>query len=727
MRVVGHVDGLFGEGILGWACAADEPDRLLWVELLVDDCLVGVGCAENTHKDATSYGDGEHGFWLPLPPALRDAEGTVRVRVANTDIFLEPAVRLHAPKPKAALLGAVSNDMGLTLSGWVLDPAEPQRILRVSAWLDGKPLAEVSAHERRFRPEQSDGHGFSLTLPPELADGKSRQITLLDEEKRPIPGSPLLVCVLPQGITNWFASQKKLDASQRNMLSAFLTNYEAWLPKGVLLEAFPAWQACFPVPDAIRPKAVRIAHVDGRTVTPDVLKELAATHDFLLWHEGERLHPQAVAHMVQAMTETGAALVYADAVCHTAEGKSLPQCKATWDIYRFLCQDTLGPFLVRSELADMPPAGEGSTPAALRIRQILAAHETPNCGGIKHLPVFLSEADGSTGIPSAEEREENLRPWLQQRGIGLDVEPLHTDVSRILWSLPRTPLVSLLIPTRDRAELLKACLTSLDKTAYPSVEIVILDNGSTTPESLELLRLAEQGGLCRYPVRVIPCAGPFNYATINNAGARNAHGELLCLLNNDTEVIDALWLHELVGVALNPLSGEVGAVGAKLLWPNQLTQHAGVVVGTHQLAAHIGNQWPGDDAGYMNLNCVTRQASAVTAACLLTPRKLFLELGGLDASRFPVAFNDVDYCLRLREAGKNIIWTPHARLMHHESASRGHDESPAQKARSAMEMHQFRARWGTYIDPFYNPNLSLSTVLEPFAGLALPPRKRSCR
>lgn len=701
LNIAGHVDGLLGEGLSGWVCAPDSPEQRLWVELLVDDCPVGIARAENHHPAALQYGDGNYGFWLPLPPVLRDTEGTARVRVANTDCLLESAVRLCSPKPNAALLGAVSNDAGLTMSGWVRDPAEPESVLHVSAWLDGKMLAETSAHERRFRPETSDGHGFSLSLPMELADGVSRTVHVMDEKKRPLPGSPVLVCAMPKGLAGWFASQKKFEAPQRNLTGVFLGNYEQWLPKGVRLDQFAAWEKCFPVPDIVPQKNF--------------------SDNFVLLSHNEAIHPRALAHLAKALVESNADVAYADGIVKQNDGTLLPLCRPAWDIYRFLCEDFLGPILVRTALTER---------AQTRTQLILAAHLR---GGICHVPQFLSESPPEPVQPHLE-HTNSARAWMQDHAKGVDVLTVDGEPNRICWKLAHAPLVSVLIPTRDKATLLQACLESLHKSTYKHVEILLLDNDSQEMETRKLFRAAERQRLCRYPVRIIPCPGPFNYAAINNRGAQEAKGELLCLLNNDTEVIQPDWLEEMLGIALNPLGTEagdgntpcgIGAVGAKLLWPNHLTQHAGVVVGTHQLAAHIGNQWPADDPGYMNLNSVTRQVSAVTAACLLTPRKLFLELGGFDAARFPVAFNDVDYCLRLRKAGKAIVWTPHAQLMHHESASRGHDETLPQKSRASMEMQNFRARWGEYTDPFYNPNLSLSTVLEPFAGLALPPRARS--
>lgn len=711
--IIGKIDNFEGEGVQGWVCMPDVPEKRLWVELLVDDCPLGLAYAENHHPGATPYGDGCYGFWLPLPPALRETAGTVRVRVANTDTFLEPSLFLPenlSAKKNCEPSGAIGSDMGLTVSGWVRDPAEPERILHVSAWLGGKKLAGTTANERLFRPKIADGHGFSLTLPLELADGTPHHVHLQDGKKRPLPGSPVLVCALPQGVAGWFAGQKKMDAPQRGLVSAFLSNYEAWLPKGVRLDDFTSWQACFPVPNATLPKGV-------------------SPNDFVLLHSrehGETLHPKALAHLMNALMEHKADLVYADGVVRQDDGTSLPLCRPAWDLAHFLCKDYLGPVLVRSSLIQDTNCS-GNTDSTQRTRLILAAHERD---GIRHVPHFLSET-GAESVAVNAEHLDAVQEWLNERCAGVTVEMVDAGPNRLCCPVPHAPLVSLLIPTRDKASLLQACLKSLDKSTYNNVEILILDNDSHEPETRKLFRAATKQRLCRFPVRVLSWSGPFNYAAINNFGAQEATGELLCLLNNDTEVITPSWLEEMAGLLLTSLDSgvesDIGAVGAKLLWPNALVQHGGVVVGTHQLAAHIGNNWIANEAGYMNMNRLTRQVSAVTAACLLTPRRMYLEMGGLDATRFPVAFNDVDYCLRLRAAGKKILWTPHARLMHHESASRGHDATPMQKARSAMEMQHFRRLWGHYQDPFYNPNLSLNTVLEPFAGLALPPRSRSIR
>lgn len=745
MRIAGHVDGVVGEGIAGWVCAPEQTENRLWVELLVNDCPIAIGRAENNHSDAAAYGDGCYGFWLPLPPIIRETGGTLRVRIANTEQFLSPSVQVEATPSCSALQGEVIGNMGLTLSGWALDTDEPQRKVEISIWLKGERLRQCVADGPGYRPLESDGHSFCVSLPLSLADGREHILDVKDDRNRTLPGSPVLVCLLPEGLPQWFERQKKLEKPEREMLRLFLQHYETWLPKGLRLEEYPQWRACFPpqipsLADRIN-VGVCIASPDGDTkaaVSPQerrsfpiysgseekpllaALQEAAGKHEYVVWlDQGDKLLPGAIPHFLSAARNEKATLVYADSQTRQPGQDPAPVFRPAWDPYAFYGTDYLGPLfivssLLRSLLEDKNALPDA--PDALRARLVFAAEPQ----GIRHLPLVLSEIPAER--PQSSERRECIQHQLTNAIPNARVIPLSEapHCNRITWPLPQTPLVSLIIPTRDKAFLLRACLESLGKGTYRHTEILVVDNASSEPDAIQLLEeLAEKD------LRVLSYSGPFNYAAINNFAAQEAKGELLCFLNNDTEVVTPNWLEEMLGPLLGDQS--VGAVGAKLLWPNHLVQHGGVVVGMHQLAAHVGNQWADSDPGYSYRNLIVQQWSAVTAACLLTPTKLFLENGGFDPVRFPVAFNDVDYCLRLRAKGKKIVWTPHAKLMHHESASRGRDALPHQKARAAMEMHSFRVRWGQYDDPFYNPNLSLSTVLEPFAGLALPPRFRSVR
>src|SRR5690606_41178931 len=247
--------------------------------------------------------------------------------------------------------------------------------------------------------------------------------------------------------------------------------------------------------------------------------------------------------------------------------------------------------------------------------------------------------------------------------------------------------MSLLTPTRDRADLLHTCVESLPaRTDYPAFEVVVIDNGSSEPDALAYLaQLHDRDG-----VRVLRYDAPFNYSAINNWAAAQCTGEVIGLVNNDIEVISRDWLREMVSHAVRP---EIGAVGAMLYYPDDRIQHAGVVLGIHGVAAHVYSGMPRGYPGHGGRARVAQQLSAVTGACLVVRREAYERVGGLDES-LQVAFNDIDFCLRLRQAGYRNLWTPFAELHHHESASRGTEDSPGKRARFAGEVEAMLRRWG---------------------------------
>ena len=713
-----HIRGSFaqaGQGIGGWVTAP------AWLELLVDDCVVGIGQADLPEQRG-------YGFWIPLPPVVLESGGTVRVRVANTLHLIGEVLAVDSEKTAPSLQGEVHGDGGLTLSGWALDTLDPKKILHVAAWIDGTPVAETDADGRRYTPLLGDGHGFTLHLPHNLADGKEYLVRVQTPDGRLLPGSPLPLQTLPAGLADWIEQQKRLEGPQRVFLTRMVRRMESRLPTAQGMADYAAWKEAFPVPKlTLRQKcSLSILTPAGNDVDPaNLLRKqkgveccLAGENaDYtLLMQAGELLHPYAVAHMISALRETDSGLVYADGEGRNDNGDPLPLFKPCWDRDAFLGQDFLGPMLVSRAVMERVRPQAHESYAALRVRMALAAEPL----GIRHIPLLLSE---ERPILDGERRRAAVQTWLELQCPGARLEPLSDpSLSRVRYPLRATPRVSIIIPTRDRADLLRRCLETLQQTNYENTEVLIVDNASVAPDALALLAEAAQ----RPNTRILHWPDIFNYAAINTFAVRQASGELVCFLNNDTEIIAPDWLEEMVSLLLAAGEGG-GCVGAKLLWPNGLVQHGGVVVGTHQLAAHIGNQWLADEPGYMNRNGIVQQYSAVTAACLLTSKALFETLHGFDAAAFPVAFNDVDYCLKVRAAGKKVLWTPFARLLHHESASRGKDTSAMNKARAAREMRFFRARWGTFLDPFYNPNLPLSTVIEPFYGLALPPRTRNLR
>jgi GT2 family glycosyltransferase len=277
-------------------------------------------------------------------------------------------------------------------------------------------------------------------------------------------------------------------------------------------------------------------------------------------------------------------------------------------------------------------------------------------------------------------------------------------------SLTTHAKVSVIIPTRDRAELLERCLEGLlHRTDYPAMEILVVDNGSKEPRTREVLE--------KYQVQVLAFPGEFNWSAMNNAGAKATTGEVLLFLNNDTDVIDAGWLAELASQAMRP---EIGAVGAKLLFADGTVQHAGIWLGPGGRVRHFLRLSKRDEPGYLGQLAFTRDLSAVTGACMAVRREAFEEVGGFDES-FPVSYSDIDLCLKLRQRGYRILWTPHAELLHLESASRGSGEWRYSKEEE--EHKRFVAKWEREIDqdPFFSPNLDL--IGEEKLALAFPPRR----
>lgn len=263
------------------------------------------------------------------------------------------------------------------------------------------------------------------------------------------------------------------------------------------------------------------------------------------------------------------------------------------------------------------------------------------------------------------------------------------------------PRVSLIIPTRDGAKVLSTCIRSIrEKTDYPDYEIIIVDNGSVREETKRLF-----AAFARDPaIHILPYPGAFNFSAINNTAAREATGTIIGLVNNDIEVTQPEWLAEMVAHAMWP---DIGCVGAKLRYPDGRIQHGGVVLGLYGVAGHAHRLAPGDAPGYLDRLRTVQDVSAVTAACLVVRKEVFDQVGGLDET-LAVAFNDVDFCLKVRAAGYRNLWTPFAALIHHESASRGSDFTPAKATRFAGEYDIMQQRWGDQLlnDPYYSPHLT---------------------
>ncbi len=278
-------------------------------------------------------------------------------------------------------------------------------------------------------------------------------------------------------------------------------------------------------------------------------------------------------------------------------------------------------------------------------------------------------------------------------------------IFKISYQITGNPKISVVIANKDHESDLRRCITSvLEKSTYDNYEIIVVENNSETPEIWDYYEKLRGDGR----VRVVTYEGSFNYSAVNNLGVREAEGEYILLLNNDTQVITVNWMEELLMYAQRE---DVGAVGAKLYYGDKTIQHAGVVLalGAHRTAGHSHYGQHRENLGYMGRLCYAQDVSAVTGACLMVAKELYWKVGGLDES-FAVSLNDVDFCMKLREAGYLNVFTPFAELYHFESVSRGLDDRGEKAKRYEEESERFRAKWKEALekgDPYYNVNFSL--------------------
>lgn len=344
---------------------------------------------------------------------------------------------------------------------------------------------------------------------------------------------------------------------------------------------------------------------------------------------------------------------------------------------------------------------------AMRVSEIVPSSH------IYHIPYILYHwraIRGSTAITATEKpyaavaAEKALGEHLKRMGRVGRVIQAGGGYFRISSTPPRTaPLVSIIIPTRNGMSLLRRCITSIvEKTSFYKYEILIIDNQSNDLETLKYLDELSGSGIAR----VLQYDFPFNYSAINNFGVKHAEGSYLCLMNNDVEVISDNWLDEMMCHATRP---EIGVVGCKLYYPNDTIQHAGVILGMGGVAGHLYLGVGRYSSGYMSHLQLVQNISAVTAACLVLSKEIYLRVGGLNEENLPIAFNDVDLCLKVLECGYRNLWTPYAELYHHESATRGREDTQEKQLRFKREVDYMKTRWAHLLncDPAYNPNLTL--------------------
>lgn len=443
---------------------------------------------------------------------------------------------------------------------------------------------------------------------------------------------------------------------------------------------------------------------------------LAAGEYLMLCDHDDTLEPDALYEIVKAINDTGADVLYTDEDKVSMDGRHYfdPNFKPDFNLFRlrennYICHI----FVVKKSLTDETGLLRSEFDGAQDFDFILRCCEKAQ--KITHIPKVLyhwrchmdsTAADPSSKAYAYEAGRKAVREHYQRLGIDAKVEM----TERPGWyrshvKVQGNPLISVIIPNKDHTDDLELCLFSMTrKSTYRNYEILIVENNSEKEETFEYYRKLPD----RYPkARVLTWEKEFNYSAINNFAAKEAKGEYLLFLNNDVEILTPDWMEEMLQ---NCQQENVAAVGAKLYYPDDTIQHAGVVLGLGGIAGHIMCRASKEDPGYFGRMISVQEISAVTAACMMVKKSDFDAVGGLDET-FQVAFNDIDLCMKFRAAGKKIIFTPYAELYHYESKSRGLEDTPEKQFRFDKEVKRFQEKWAQQLemgDPYYSPNLSVT-------------------
>ena len=503
--------------------------------------------------------------------------------------------------------------------------------------------------------------------------------------------------------------------------------------ESVIDQTYANWELC--LADGSDDKHGNVAHIvqkyakkDPRIVYKKLEKNLGisgntnaciemSTGDYIsLFDHDDLLHPAALYNVMEAICEQDADFIYtdentfhftpADAYCPHFKPDYAPDTLRT---NNYICHFTSFDKKLLDEVGVFRPECDGSQDYDMVLRL------TEKAKKIVHIPKILYWWRAHAGSVATdigakpyviEAAHRALRDHLDR--VGLKGEVLNTvvpSIYKIKYEIKGEPLVSIIIANKDHVDDLEKCINSIVlKSTYKNYEIVVVENNSTEKETFDYYDKIKAD----FGVKVITWEsnGKFNYSAINNLGVKESKGEYVILLNNDTEIISPEWIEEMLMFAQRP---DVGAVGAKLYYPDNTIQHAGIGMGLLTLAGHYFKGFHRNDPGYMGRLIYAHNVSAVTAACVMVPRRVWDEIDGLDET-FEVAFNDVDMCMRIRKNNYLIIFTPFCELYHYESKSRGLDTAPEKRERFVGEVTRFQSRWRKELDagdPYYNPNFTL--------------------
>lgn len=531
--------------------------------------------------------------------------------------------------------------------------------------------------------------------------------------------------------------QKHAAFAQKPLISIVIPLYCTLLPylkellESVRRQSYENWQLCLAdgSPDDKAKEFIEKHYGREKRIVYRKLEEnggisantneavaLAAGEYLMLCDHDDTLEPDALYEIVKAINDTGADVLYTDEDKVSMDGRHYfdPNFKPDFNLFRlrennYICHI----FVVKKSLTDETGLLRSEFDGAQDFDFILRCCEKAQ--KITHIPKVLyhwrchmdsTAADPSSKAYAYEAGRKAVREHYQRLGIDAKVEM----TERPGWyrshvKVQGNPLISVIIPNKDHTDDLELCLFSMTrKSTYRNYEILIVENNSEKEETFEYYRKLPD----RYPkARVLTWEKEFNYSAINNFAAKEAKGEYLLFLNNDVEILTPDWMEEMLQ---NCQQENVAAVGAKLYYPDDTIQHAGVVLGLGGIAGHIMCRASKEDPGYFGRMISVQEISAVTAACMMVKKSDFDAVGGLDET-FQVAFNDIDLCMKFRAAGKKIIFTPYAELYHYESKSRGLEDTPEKQFRFDKEVKRFQEKWAQQLemeDPYYSPNLSVT-------------------
>ena len=719
--VVGSLDAASPFDVRGWALDLCDKSHPVTIEFYADNIFLGATlCSESRHDIADAFGgEGNHGFTFYIPAAYRGHFGAGRLLHA-----------VHSPSKTA--IGDGIPVHGDVAQGWDAIEEVRREIANLRKVLDRIEGRIPELRQRASVPLAAYGEYWERFYRP-TRDIVAGQIAASGSFKY----RPLISVVLP----TFNSATAVLD---RAIGSVRAQSYDAWeliIADGAstLGDELRVVQRRHAVTEP-RIRLVEGSIREGRAgIVNRAIAAAQGEYIAFLDEDGE-LARDALFQIAAALQRRRYGLLYSDED-RLESGEfgglthQMPVFKPDFDPELLLSENYIGRLaVVRRDLLTEVGGLRGGFDGAEDYDLMLRVTASLPAEDIRHVPRVLYHArrvsepmaaDPLAADPVTLNMVAAAAEHVRRSGSAAEIEP-HADpigssrpaAARVRWRLPaEAPDISIILPTRDRIDLLRPCIESLlaSRAFYPGwIEFLVIDNHSAERKTLDYL--ASLGDQPEF--RILRFGGVFNWSAIGNFGARQARGDVLIFLNNDVVVLTKDWCRELAACAVRP---EVGAVGARLLYADGRVQHAGVLLGMHGLAGHDSIGERGDSGGYLGRIHLQRQSAAVTGACLVTRRVVFEEVGGFDELNLKVAFSDVDYCLKLRQAGYRIVYNPFAVLYHFESRSRGPNASQQQQAREAAEAAALRARWGELIDadPFFNPHFERFSWA--FARLRPPP------